>query len=55
MRYLVTQYGRPPFFTNVFDYENNFIAIEGMIVYDLVEKKMIDDFGKWIPIQEDTL
>lgn len=55
MRYLVTQYDLPPFLTNVFDFENNFIPLTGMIVYDLTEKKWIDDFGKWIAIEEDTL
>lgn len=54
-RYLVTHYDKNPFLTNVFDYENNFIPLEGMVVYDLVEKKWIDDFGKWTPIEEDTL
>lgn len=55
MRYLVTQTDLPSFFTDVFQYENNFVPCVGMIVYDLIELKYIDDYEQWIEVEVDFM
>lgn len=55
MRYLVSQPDLPPFFTDVFSFENNFIKGHNCIVFDLIERVYIDDSGVWKNIEYDSL
>jgi hypothetical protein len=53
MRYLVTFESVTPFFTHYFDAENHFI--DGMTVYDLVQRKYTTDGKTWNDIEIDVL
>lgn len=48
MRYLITTTdGNPPFMSDHFDPENNFIPNSGMIVYDLYMMQYTTDGVNW--------
>lgn len=53
MKYLVTQNHFYPFFTNFYDYDNNYVS--GMIIYNLENKTYTKDGLNWNKIEIDTL
>lgn len=58
MKYLVTYIEngmKKAFYTNWFDFENNFNPEAGMVVFDLVNHKYIVNSLGWNDIDEDHL
>ena len=53
MRYLITHPEHQPFFSQWFEYNNHYI--EGMIIYDLMDKSYSKDGIIWIGIEIDHL
>ena len=55
MRYLITYVDGKlnPFYTNVYDYENNYT--DNMIVYDLLNNEFTPNGTTWIKIEFDNL
>lgn len=53
MNYLVIPKTGPAFYTNWYDYENNYV--EGMTIIDLYAHKISNDGKKWEAIEEDSL
>lgn len=53
VRYLITSEKFEPFFTNWWDYENNYD--KGMTVYDLHECKYSKNGKDWYDIEDDHL
>jgi hypothetical protein len=47
MRYLITTNCMPPYFTNYFDPENDFLAYTEMVIYDLHYAKYSIDGRAW--------
>jgi hypothetical protein len=58
MKYLVTYIEngiQKAFYTNWFDFENNFNSEVGMIVFDLINHKYVVNSLGWSDIDEDHL
>ena len=56
MQYLITTNTiESPFLTDYFDLESHFNRNEGMVVYDLVNRKFTADGTLWQPIEVDHL
>lgn len=53
MRYLITQPGHEPFYTNIFDPENHFAP--GMVVFDLRNYLHMTDGANWTATAVDQL
>jgi len=53
MQYLITTPNDPPFLTNWYSFENNYI--KGMVVYDLINYTYSTDGKIFNPITEDNL
>ena len=51
MKYLIYIPGSEPFFTNVFDAENNFV--DGMVVINMTTLEFTTDCINWHPVQID--
>lgn len=53
MNYLILPYVGPPFYTNWYDFENNYV--EGMTVFNLLLHRYTFDGQTWFDIEQDHL